>query len=264
MVRHLIVVLWLALGGSVLAQEVSPRAQLREKKAALARDDHAGRLELARWALEQKLRPEAVELLLAVHAAGGESSVEAAAVLEKQLDYHLIDGTWRSPEEHYPAIGWVEVAGTWTAPEAAPLEDLRRAYAARVLELVNAERKKEKLRPLKPDERAGKAAEAHAEDMARRQFFAHETPEGTGPGPRIEKAGCKQYGWAENIAVAQKTPAEVVKSWMDSAPHRANILHPELTHLGVGLTRGKFRDQEAALYWVQVFLNKTKPKLKKQ
>lgn len=264
MIRLLLVAL-LVLGGSARAQEPpSPRAQLRERRAALAADDHAGRLDLARWAIEQKLVAEAAQLLVAVHQAGaGEPSDRAAEVLEQELDWHLADGSWRSPEEHYPALGWVRVKGTWTAPEQAPLEDLRREFAARVLELVNEERRREKLKTLKHDERAERAAEGHAEDMARRQFFAHETPEGVGPGPRVEKAGCKQWGWAENIAVAQPTPAAVVKAWMDSPPHRANILNPELTHLGVGLARGPFQRQEQAIYWVQVFLIKTRPKPKK-
>ena len=87
-----------------LSQEPSPRAQLRERQRALASDDHAGRLDLARWALEQSLRPEAAKLLVAVAGAGGATGEEAAQLLRERLDYHLVDGSWRAPEEHYPAL----------------------------------------------------------------------------------------------------------------------------------------------------------------
>jgi uncharacterized protein YkwD len=59
-----------------------------------------------------------------------------------------------------------------------------------------------------------------------------------------------QYSSAgENIAKGQKTPAEVVTAWMNSAGHRANILNKTYTHLGVGY-------EAQAKCWVQQFTSK--------
>ncbi|NJR62658.1 MAG: hypothetical protein HC769_29995, partial [Cyanobacteria bacterium CRU_2_1] len=48
----------------------------------------------------------------------------------------------------------------------------------------------------------------------------------------------------ENVAQGQKTPSEVVRSWMKSPGHRQNILNPNFTEIGVGYSQN---------YWTQVF-----------
>jgi uncharacterized protein YkwD len=64
----------------------------------------------------------------------------------------------------------------------------------------------------------------------------------------------KQFGISyrtagENIAMGQRTPEEVVKAWMDSPGHRANILNNTYTHIGVGYVEGKN-------VWTQMFISK--------
>ena len=121
-----------------------------------------------------------------------------------------------------------------------------------ILRSVNAERKKKKLPALTRDIRLEKAAQAHAEDMTKRKYFDHVTPEGGTPEQRIRSTGffdppCKGcsvgFTFGENIAKGQKTPAAAMKSWMGSPVHRGNILKKDVQHLGVGYAGG---------IWIQV------------
>lgn len=71
---------------------------------------------------------------------------------------------------------------------------------------------------------ARRAAEAHADDMARRGFFAHEGADGSTVGDRLARAGCRWTGVAENIAKGQRSAREVVAAWAASPGHRRNML----------------------------------------
>jgi uncharacterized protein YkwD len=241
----------------VQAAERSPQAEVRERERGLAADDWAGRLELARFALDNDVREPAERLLRHVAGCDEEALATAAGeLLEQRCDYHLVEGEWLAPKDYYAALGYLKVDGEWVPPEQAPFDALRKAYAARVLELVNVERRAAGLKPLKRDKRAERAAQVHAEDMGERNFFAHESPEGTTPRQRAKRAKCRMKSSGENIAVAQETPAEVMESWMNSPGHRRNILSPKYTHLGVGLARGAWNERQDCIYWVQVFLGR--------
>ena len=109
----------------------------------------------------------------------------------------------------------------------------------------------------------GMVARAHSEDMTKRGYFSHDTPEGLGPTDRIEKAGYScwkgsHYGVAENIAIEMaskdldRIAAAEVKSWMDSPGHRVNLLNRQYDRTGVGVSFGKWRGYNA-VYLTQVF-----------
>ena len=78
-------------------------------------------------------------------------------------------------------------------------------------------------------------AQAHSEDMRRRGYFDHVTPDGLTPLDRVQGAGIAVWAVAENIALGQPTGASVYESWRGSAGHRRNLLNCEYTHHGVGL-----------------------------
>ncbi|GAA0463147.1 CAP domain-containing protein [Streptomyces sp. NPDC046215] len=138
----------------------------------------------------------------------------------------------------------------WTALWARPFtaDGLART-AAEVLALTNAERAAAGLRPLAPDPRLTAAAQAHSADMVARSFYSHTSPGGGQPWDRAAAAGCAHRGIGENIACGQRSAAEVVRGWMNSPGHRANILKPDFTHLGVGFAGGG----QAGAYWTQLF-----------
>ncbi|GGK22703.1 hypothetical protein GCM10011583_63310 [Streptomyces camponoticapitis] len=138
----------------------------------------------------------------------------------------------------------------WTAVWAGPLTPRGlAAFASDVVALTNAERGAAGLRPLAGDPRLTAAAQAHSDDMVARGFYSHTGLDGRGPWDRAAAAGCTHRGIGENIACGQRSAAEVVRGWMDSPGHRANILGPDFTHIGIGFRGGG----ERGTYWTQLF-----------
>ncbi|MFC4644887.1 CAP domain-containing protein [Streptomyces mangrovi] len=138
----------------------------------------------------------------------------------------------------------------WTALWASPLTpDGLASTAAGVVDLTNRERARAGLRPLAVDPLLTTAAQAHCADMVARAFYSHTSPEGSQPWDRAAAAGSTRRTIGENIACGQRSPAEVVEGWMNSPGHRANILKPAFTHIGVGYAGGG----PAGTYWTQLF-----------
>ncbi|HVT57169.1 MAG TPA: CAP domain-containing protein [Thermoanaerobaculia bacterium] len=137
------------------------------------------------------------------------------------------------------------------ARQTAGLRDLSRVRAE-MLTKVNAVRKHAGVGPLTVDSRLDEAAQRHAEDMLKRSYFAHQSPDGKSVRERARATG---YNWAtigENLAEGQTTVDEVVDSWMHSRAHRENLLDGRFTQLGLGLAFG--RDPRTGSYrilWVQ-------------
>ncbi len=123
---------------------------------------------------------------------------------------------------------------------------------AEVLRLVNVERaKKSGCKPVTSDSTLVKVARAHSRDMAEKGYFSHDGKDGRDPFERMRDAGYR-YSWAaENIAAGQGSAASVMKSWMNSSGHKANILNCKLTELGVGMW--KDADSTYGIYWTQDF-----------
>ncbi|MBG0857538.1 TerD family protein [Streptomyces spinoverrucosus] len=138
----------------------------------------------------------------------------------------------------------------WTAVWARPLApaDLTRT-AADVIDLTNRERTRAGLPPLSSDPALARAAQAHSADMVARDFYSHTAPDGSQPWDRAAAAGSTRRSIGENIACGQRSPAEVVTGWMNSPGHRANILKPGFTHIGIGFAGGG----RAGTYWTQLF-----------
>jgi len=126
-------------------------------------------------------------------------------------------------------------------PVDRPAADLgvERARAL-TLCLLNEERAREGVQPLRYDARLEAASQAHSEDMARRRFFEHDTPEGVEPYERMLAAGYAATNafTGENIARGEgpeSSPIEILDAWMNSPPHREAILHPQYSEVGVGV-----------------------------
>ncbi|GAA3075319.1 hypothetical protein GCM10020000_70540 [Streptomyces olivoverticillatus] len=139
----------------------------------------------------------------------------------------------------------------WTAVWARPLTaDGLASTTAEVLALTNAERASAGLPPLSPDTRLSAAAQAHSTDMAVRDFFTPTPlPKAASPGTGRRPRDAPHRAIGENIACGQRSPSEVVEGWMNSPGHRANILKPDFTHLGIGFAGGG----RAGTYWTQLF-----------
>ncbi|MFL5771723.1 MAG: CvpA family protein [Flavisolibacter sp.] len=121
----------------------------------------------------------------------------------------------------------------FTVKDASPRADLE----ARMLDLVNTERQKAGLQPLKADPELVPVARAHSQDMFSRGYFSHYTPEGKDPFDRMKASGIKYYSAGENLALGQ-TLRICHEGLMHSPGHRANILNPSYGRVGIGILDG--------------------------
>lgn len=142
-----------------------------------------------------------------------------------------------APSQTAAPVPSTSASAAATAPEAA------------VAVLVNAERAKAGCAALTVNAALTQAARAHSTDMATRNYFSHDTPEGVPFSDRITAAGYSWSGAAENIAMGQADAASVMDSWMNSAGHKANILNCGYKDLGVGVAA----NAKGQLYWTQDF-----------
>ena len=115
-----------------------------------------------------------------------------------------------------------------------------------VVELVNKERNKNGLASLTMDSELNRAAAVRAKETA--QSFSHTRPNGSSCFTALDEIGYSYSSAGENIAMGQSSPSEVVKAWMNSEGHRANILNSSFTKIGVGC-----HSNGSTLYWSQFF-----------
>jgi hypothetical protein len=118
-----------------------------------------------------------------------------------------------------------------------------------VLELVNADRAKNGLRPVAWDATAAAAGQRHSEEMAQLGYMSHWNMDGFGPEYRYSRTGGLDnsqenvyrlvHQWQDGRGAPvddwEKAVGDAEVAWMNSPGHRANILAPEHTHLGVGI-----------------------------
>jgi len=140
----------------------------------------------------------------------------------------------------------VPVGGAGALSESSAGEQ---AWAREVLDLTNAERAARGLAPLIWEDRAARAAYDHAWDMHLRGFFEHVNPDGEDPTARFVRY-VPEFTWVgENLARGHVSPEAVVEGWMASPDHRANILYPGWTHVGIAVHSGPAQGP----WWVQEF-----------
>ena len=121
------------------------------------------------------------------------------------------------------------------------------SYAEQVVALVNAERAKAGLNALTLDTEIESAALIRAKETE--ISFSHTRPDGRSFSTVLSDNGITFRGAGENIAWGQKTPEEVMNGWMNSEGHRANILNPNFTKIGVGY----YQNAAGRNYWTQLF-----------
>ncbi|KAG7375686.1 hypothetical protein PHYPSEUDO_015615 [Phytophthora pseudosyringae] len=97
-------------------------------------------------------------------------------------------------------------------------------YSAAMLTRVNEQRASQGLRALCMNTKLMAASKGHSTDMASNNFMSHTGSDGSTMSMRVSATGYKWTRVAENVAAGQITVDAVMKSWMNSAGHRANIL----------------------------------------
>jgi len=117
---------------------------------------------------------------------------------------------------------------------------LRQAKRA-TLCLLNQERASRGLRAVHLNHKLSVAAKRHSRDMVRRGYFDHTSPSGSTFTGRVSSAGYRFRSLGENIAWGSgsyATPRSIVRSWMNSSGHRANILRGKFREIGIGIVTG--------------------------
>lgn len=104
-----------------------------------------------------------------------------------------------------------------------------------LLDATNKARVDNKLEPLKYNAVLDQAAQAKAEDMANRNYWSHNTPDGKEPWAFIDNTGYKYFKAAENLAYGFDNSDATVVGWMNSPSHRANVLDKDLVEVGFGV-----------------------------
>lgn len=130
-----------------------------------------------------------------------------------------------------------------------PNIDATKNVETQVQQLVNQERQKQGLKPLQMDWELQRTARTKACDMATKGYFSHTSPTYGSPFDMMKSFGISYRTAGENIAQGQRSPQEVMDSWMNSQGHRENILKSDFTHIGVGYC-------QQGNNWVQMFIGK--------
>ncbi|MDH6132501.1 uncharacterized protein YkwD [Kitasatospora sp. MAA4] len=128
------------------------------------------------------------------------------------------------------------------APTTAPAPTPRVAitgtaaqFAQQIVTMVNAERAKAGCGPLTVNAKLQAVAQQHSDDMAARNYYEHDTPEGVDPGTRMTNGGYQWSSWGENIYKSPQDPSTAMTGWMNSPEHRDNILNCAFQETGVGV-----------------------------
>jgi uncharacterized protein YkwD len=129
-----------------------------------------------------------------------------------------------------------------------------------ILCLHNQIRAERGLPLLKENTRLRRAAAGHSSDMVSRGFFEHTTPSGVTMVDRIMAAryASRSVGWAlgENLAWGTgklATPRLIMRAWMDSPGHRANVVKRAYREIGIGIVTGVPSDRGAGATYTADF-----------
>jgi len=140
-----------------------------------------------------------------------------------------------------PVASAAACSGARSTPKSGNLAKIRSATRC----LINVQRRRHGVRPVRADRDLRQAARRHARHMVVKDFFAHESPSGVQLVHRVRAAGYLRGadGWStgENIAWGSgplATPAATVRAWMGSPGHRANLLGRRFREVGVGIVPG--------------------------
>ena len=162
----------------------------------------------------------------------------------------MIDSRWGpSVASLFP----VDVGGAYQAPPIAASDDQRLSLPElreRMLTLINADRKRFNLPPVRLNDRLTVMAQGHSEDMKQHGFFAHVSPQTGDLGDRAKAANiAPSMALGENIAVAGSL-SEAEEGLMASPAHRGMILDAQMTVVGLGITSAGAKGRESAKYWI--------------
>lgn len=199
------------------------------------------------------------EELLAEQAAAAQAEEAARKKAEEEAKARAAEEEKARAEEKKAAQRAEEENSAWeegdssgetnyVLPEQEPAQPIEwNIFTDEVIRLVNVERANAGLSPLVKNGKLCQAAEKRASEIG--ISFSHTRPDGRPCNTILEDMGIGYVTCGENIASGHPTAAAVVRGWMNSPGHRANILDEDYTEIGVGVW-----DVDGILHWAQIFL----------
>lgn len=109
---------------------------------------------------------------------------------------------------------------------------------------TNIERSKASVGALNVNKRLNISASAKCKDMADRNYWSHTAPDNTEPWAFMKQAGYSYSDAGENLAYGFSENSEIIKGWMNSKSHKANMLNPVFTEVGFGICDSKNYQKE--------------------
>lgn len=132
-----------------------------------------------------------------------------------------------------------------------PLSQRLKAYAdisvAQLLSFTNQKRVENGFAPLVENPKLSEAASKKADDMFAKNYWAHNSPDGTTPWVFIKESGYNYVYAGENLARGFNSATDVVNAWMASPKHRANILSGSYKDVGFSVKSGRLNGEQTFL-----------------
>lgn len=122
-----------------------------------------------------------------------------------------------------------------------------------LLAMTNQKRAEAGLAPLQLNGQLAQAAEAKAQDMFAKDYWAHFSPTGASPWDFIRAAGYSYVYAGENLARGFTTTGEVINAWMASPDHRANMLSSHYSDVGFAIEQGRLPGDDNTVLVVEMF-----------
>ncbi|MDQ3089576.1 MAG: CAP domain-containing protein [bacterium] len=113
--------------------------------------------------------------------------------------------------------------------------------ASAIVRAVNVERESRGLSPLKINSNLTLAAEDRSRVLAKQGVLIHTSAPVGEAWPTLQSAGYVYKSAGENLASIPPSSIAVVPAWMNSAPHKANILASNYTEIGIGIAVGPYK-----------------------
>ncbi len=164
------------------------------------------------------------------------------------------NGSWKLNKKYAATITVLVVIIALSLPvvRSSVFEALSAIYGSVLVALANKDRLSQDISELKTNPVLEAAAQLKANDMAKKGYFSHNTPDGKTPWYWFEQAGYRYTYAGENLAVNFLNSEDVHDAWIRSELHKANILNRNYTEIGIATSTGVYKGKEA-IFIVQLF-----------
>lgn len=158
----------------------------------------------------------------------------------RQGQHHKRSTDYHKPYWPYLPLGIIIGLGVlansfWGVVQQAVLGYATNTTVSGLVEETNVQRTGDGLSALGLNSKLNAAAQAKANDMAARNYWSHNTPEGNPPWIFFSNAGYDYKAAGENLAYGFDSSNTTIVAWMNSPGHRANIMNTTFTEVGFGI-----------------------------